>query len=115
MQASLLTVQEAATTSRLSVSTIRRAIRLRQLRVVRPVGRRRLLVPAPALEAFIYGVPAGRDAPPTVDHALRSSLGLSPVPGVPSERLFESDPDNRSGSAMTESSTVRDDTRAHDP
>jgi excisionase family DNA binding protein len=57
MPAPLLTVQEAATTSRLSVSTIRRAIRLRQLHVVRPVGRRRLLVSAPALEAFLYGAP----------------------------------------------------------
>ncbi len=56
-QATLLTIQEAATTLRLSVSTIRRAIRLGQLHVVRPVGRRRLLVPARALEAFLYGAP----------------------------------------------------------
>ena len=51
----LLTVREAAATSRLSVSTIRRAIRQHQLHVVRPLGRRRLLVPAHALAAFIQG------------------------------------------------------------
>ncbi len=49
-----LTVKEAAARSRLSVRTLRRAILARQLSAVRPGGRRRVLIPDGALEAFMY-------------------------------------------------------------
>jgi excisionase family DNA binding protein len=49
------TIGEAAKISRLSPPTIRRAIRRHELSAVRPTGRRRVLIPAIALEVFLYG------------------------------------------------------------
>jgi excisionase family DNA binding protein len=54
-QEELLTVPEAAARARLAARTIRRAIAQGQLRVVRPGGLRRVLIPVAALGAFVYG------------------------------------------------------------
>lgn len=52
----LLTIPEAAARARLAPRTIRRAIAMRQLHVVRPGGLRRVLIPLSELEVFIYGL-----------------------------------------------------------
>jgi excisionase family DNA binding protein len=59
-----LTVPEAAARSRLSVRTIRRAIIASQLQAVHPGGRRRVLSPGEALEAFMYCLADARESPP---------------------------------------------------
>jgi excisionase family DNA binding protein len=55
-RAAFFTIKEAAARSRLSVRTLRRAIIARQLQAVHPGGRRRVLIPGEALEAFMYGL-----------------------------------------------------------
>lgn len=55
MRHELLTIREAAAYARLAPSTIRHAITQGQLVVVRPGGRRRVLIPEAELRAFIFG------------------------------------------------------------
>ena len=82
------TVREAAKTARLSEKTIRHAIRLRHLSAVRPAGRRRVLIPAVSLEAFIYGHEEG--APMTTGRD--ASLATAGAGTVSPDRLFEAEP-----------------------
>jgi excisionase family DNA binding protein len=67
------TVKEAAKIARVSERTIVRAIRQRYLSVVRPVGCRRVLIPAVSLEVFLYG-PVG--APMTTGRGVELETGL---------------------------------------
>jgi excisionase family DNA binding protein len=52
-----LTVSEVALRVRLSRATVRRAIRLGQLRALRPHGIRRVVVPTDAVEEFLRPSP----------------------------------------------------------
>jgi excisionase family DNA binding protein len=63
-------IKEVATRTKLSRSSVHRAIRLGRLRVLRPDGVRRLLIPADALRAFLQPSPRVRDecAPPERDN-----------------------------------------------
>jgi excisionase family DNA binding protein len=82
-------IKEVATRTKLSRSSVHRAIRLGRLRVLRPDGVRRLLIPADALRAFLQPSPrcetnAPRRSAATGTTRDSGTCGASP-PGQPDE------------------------------